>query len=602
MAFFHFFSQSAITLLVLTPTIVSVLGADTGWLRDAKYNVELLTDVSTVRRTPPNVEEVGNGVNLLLGKPANEATRNPSFQFGEPKDGHDMYIKQEGMTSISKGYGCKTHIEEKKNYWSSSSSTMESAYSGYSAGFEQAINVGVNLPVAPNIEASVETELRTAFSFSRSKETSAVETKASMGLTSSSIVDSRSKLYSVKVDFKNVVWGSYFLEEISNLTEDNILSFFFKYGTHLFKEAEFGYTCHQDIFFESGHESSSYSDFLKKGSSENFAAKGFTYEDLKNTVNGGSGTADEGFEFYVGSMQCDGNSKTHSCGLMNKNPDVVEDDPVIVGWEVIPMWKVDIPGLTNEAKAIMRSKFEAVMAEYIKCAERNCNGRGGCKTSKGLNEQVPIERFYDRAGSCICVGDNQGAKCNEPPPSKFRDSFKVARTNSGTTKINTPYFTHHSSGGISKVYSEHIDQYEDRTFQFTNVSFENPGYIVHKFESGWSVYGTKGKGNIDFNCGDDHMVTGIESRHYNGWQQDRKFNLECSRYQNYKWEDASLCKATKRNVIELVLDAKCSDFGHNYVMVGMKSSHLNGYDDRWFEFMCCPLKRILPKRPAKTLT
>ena len=78
------------------------------------------------------------------------------------------------------------------------------------------------------------------------------------------VVSSR-ELYSVYVDHDNVVWGSSFLEDISNLTEDNILKLFFEYGTHLFNIATFGYTCHQNVFFESGYESSSYNDFMKKG-------------------------------------------------------------------------------------------------------------------------------------------------------------------------------------------------------------------------------------------------------------------------------------------------------------------------------------------------
>ena len=70
----------------------------------------------------------------------------------------------------------------------------------------------------------------------------------------------------------------------------------------------------------------------------------------------------------------------------------------------------------------------------------------------------------------------------------------------------------------------------------------------------------------------------------------------------YKWEDSSLCEYTDINILDRTLDAKWSDFGLNYVSTGTKIQYSNGKEDRWFKFYCCPLKRIYPKRTAKTLT
>ena len=148
MAFFHVFSQSAVTLLVLTTTRVSVLGVDTGWLWDTKYNENVLIDASTVRIIPPNVENAGYGVNILLGKPANEDTCSQSFEFGKPKDGHNTYQQLEGMNAVKGGgVSCETKSEFRESYWSSSSSTMESTYAGSTHGFGMAIDLGINLPV-----------------------------------------------------------------------------------------------------------------------------------------------------------------------------------------------------------------------------------------------------------------------------------------------------------------------------------------------------------------------------------------------------------------------------------------------------------------------
>ena len=105
----------------------------------------------------------------------------------------------------------------------------------------------------------------------------------------------------------------------------------------------------------------------------------------------------------------------------------------------------------------------------------------------------------------------------------------------------------------------------------------------------------------DRRCGYNFIVTEIKSYHENR-PEDRKFKIRCTRYQYYKWDVDGSCEWTRATDTDNKFRVKCSDFGPNYVMTGMKSDYFEPHKDRWFQFRCCALKRTYPKLPAKTLT
>lgn len=145
------------------------------------------------------------------------------------------------------------------------------------------------------------------------------------------------------------------------------------------------------------------------------------------------------------------------------------------------------------------------------------------------------------------------------------------------------------------MLSQHSNHHEDRWFEFKKLNLQGSGSRIIK-KSGFNDYDR----SIDHTCDRDSVIVGIISHHHNH-AEDRKFDISCGAYQYYKWEDSSLCEWTKQNSLDGTLDAKCSNFGLNFAIAGMKSQHSNHHEDRWFQFFCCPLKRFYPKRPARKL-
>lgn len=81
---------------------------------------------------------------------------------------------------------------------------------------------------------------------------------------------------------------------------------------------------------------------------------------------------------------------------------------------------------------------------------------------------------------------------------------------------------------VTSVESHHNDRYEDRMWTYQCGSFD--GWVTDmSFWTDWVNHYDKA---FDFECGDQHVITGILSYHQNRYE-DRLFKFKCSRWREY---------------------------------------------------------------------
>jgi len=350
-----------------------------------------------------------------------------------------------------------------------------------------------------------------------------------------------------------------------------------------------GYVCFQNVYFQSGYEESEYKNFMSEGSTIDFESTGFKYGTNIDTTGGLTSEHTNSFDVHISSFECRGTARVRGCEAHDPSS---EGHPVIIGWKVVPVWDIDIPGLTSEKKQIMEEKFEEVMFEYVRCATQHCNGRGACKVKGGLDGNQPISNFCDKGVGCICFGEARGATCNIAPPSDQDASFTSLNYLAVTSLDGS--FTKQTEYGFSGVFSQHSNFHEDRNFRFMEVALDLADSEVSNIQI---LETTQYKGNNELECDEDGMVFKFESWHSNA---DRKFKVSCHTFTNYKWDKDKACEFTGKNSLDRDHDAKCSEYGSNYLIVGFKSSYSHHYGDRQYEFKCCPFVRHLsPKNLCK---
>lgn len=280
-----------------------------------------------------------------------------------------------------------------------------------------------------------------------------------------------------------------------------------------------------------------------------------------------------------------------------------KDKPVIVDWTLKPIWEMQVPGFTMNAKKAMKKTFQDVMKASVKCAEENCSGRGACapRDSKWTNisSVKNLEDLFDPS-KCFCIDGVEGAKCNRQP-----DMALTQKSTPTFVNVWDGYFAFRPKKALSGVASVHWNFVEDRAFKFKTtepVDARIANLVDEKITGIQNVFDHNSYVHCDTKNG--YFMTGVDSAHHNHFE-DRTFVYRCGRYDPVEWTiEQETCQAEGEGWTNFVnwfdnpFDFNCeTTAGSGYVLVGMQSYHHNSFEDRRFKFKCCKLDRApLPPR------
>ena len=86
-----------------------------------------------------------------------------------------------------------------------------------------------------------------------------------------------------------------------------------------------------------------------------------------------------------------------------------------------------------------------------------------------------------------------------------------------------------------------------------------------------------------FLCGSLKALNSMSSRHDNG-PEDRQYALACREVTDSNYPFAYCYWSGYVNSYQKTFDFSCAE---NFVMVGMQSTHDNGFEDRVWNYRCC---------------
>jgi len=132
---------------------------------------------------------------------------------------------------------------------------------------------------------------------------------------------------------------------------------------------------------------------------------------------------------------------------------------------------------------------------------------------------------------------------------------------------------------LTGMWSTHNNHHEDRRWRFYYGSASG----VQCFRQRWTSYMNSFDGNLDFTCGTNQALSGISSYHKNK-NEDRRWKFQCCKVKPYDLH--SEYTTSYINSWDGRLDFKC---GLNQVLVGVKSHHNNGREDRLWQARCATL-------------
>ncbi|CAL1547648.1 unnamed protein product [Lymnaea stagnalis] len=136
---------------------------------------------------------------------------------------------------------------------------------------------------------------------------------------------------------------------------------------------------------------------------------------------------------------------------------------------------------------------------------------------------------------------------------------------------------------FKSIESIQDNYYEDRVWNF---NCDVPPNGVNFTSCTWSGYRNEFDKPLDFQCGNDGIITGVESVNDN-YYEDRKWSFQCctaTGYVVHACEDTSFVNAYDQPLNYRVPDGK--------VLRGVHSVHDNYYDDRIYKFNICKLDPV----------
>ena len=231
------------------------------------------------------------------------------------------------------------------------------------------------------------------------------------------------KLYSVSNDFDNIkTWSSSLQADAIRLgmdpTDNDVLNFFMKWGTHGLAKGGFGERCESTIYMSGGADMSTYAAALNDNEI-NTALSWFQQEGSISTMSDVSGTFGGGlFHYSIRKRMCRGQLMQLSpcAGLMQT---FGFDKPYLLDWTYRALWNMDIPRLQQGAKNRMREVAFNIQAAGEECAFFHCNGNGACAPDLTSWENIGMfdgptqySQFWDST-RCFCYEGYLGNYCED---------------------------------------------------------------------------------------------------------------------------------------------------------------------------------------------
>lgn len=365
--------------------------------------VKNLRSAQGLNPTFPNIREMLYGVNVLRGEPPYEKRGTRKILNFDHTDNIDNIEHLD----VNRDHTCNGgSTESDVSYaYSEESFTQQTSSTAFGIGVEFELGV-------PGLTTSAQI----ALAFSKSKITGSLE-KSALKTTSYSFYSYGEKTsYTANLHWDLVPEEAYdpnFLSDCVGLGENpsdaDVAQFFNRYGTHGFKRATFGKRCTSLMTTETRSTKKEVETWATTDKSIElifFWFKSVTANKQEDTFDS---TEEYNFKYASSDNRCYG-KVTDNLGCESLHPIDKEEIPEILHWEYIPIWKMNIPGLTEGAENKMIQFMQSVSKEIESCGVKNCDSHGVCPVSGTVGAN-----FNDMIDSsiCICNESYEGISCME---------------------------------------------------------------------------------------------------------------------------------------------------------------------------------------------
>jgi len=365
--------------------------------------VKNLRSAQGLNPTFPNIREMLYGVNVLRGEPPYEKRGTRKILNFDHTDNIDN-IEHLDVNRDHTCTGGSTESDVSYAY-SEESFTQQTSSTAFGIGVEFELGV-------PGLTTSAQI----ALAFSKSKITGSLE-KSALKTTSYSFYSYGEKTsYTANLHWDLVPEEAYdpnFLSDCVGLGENpsdaDVAQFFNRYGTHGFKRATFGKRCTSLMTTETRSTKKEVETWATTDKSIELKFFWFHSERANKQEDTFDSTEEYNFEYASTDNRCYG-KVTDNLGCESLHPIDEEEIPEILHWEYIPIWKMNIPGLTEGAENKMIQFMQSVSKEIESCGVKNCDSHGVCPVSGTVGAN-----FNDMIDSsiCICNESYEGISCME---------------------------------------------------------------------------------------------------------------------------------------------------------------------------------------------
>jgi len=130
------------------------------------------------------------------------------------------------------------------------------------------------------------------------------------------------------------------------------------------------------------------------------------------------------------------------------------------------------------------------------------------------------------------------------------------------------------------IASVHDNDKEDRRFRVHWAQLYDGLKCTNRR---WSGYRNNWDQQLDYKCGGNSAISGLQSYHDNG-KEDRRFNIQCCDLSNNgEWRISDIYKTGYVNEFDKQVNYRC---GYMEVLVGLFSYHDNRFEDRRSKLYC----------------
>jgi Dermatopontin len=514
------------------------------------------------------------------------------------------YIFYDQFSDMSTTLSCATEEISKEVWWCTSSASLMSQVSKSSYGLDAIFDLGVFAVLPEGLGAYAGTTVRAALVFGNTKSSTTAFSEQNSGRTHSFDAHAQRSLYNVELDYDSIgTWTPAFMKacralSLSSRSTLDILEFFHQFGTHGLDKATFGQECTSTVYMEAGETLSTYYKFRSEQKTIDASLLWWTTSNSKTKSNELFTSELYGFEYSIANRRCHGELDTDStCGALMQGTG--KDSPAIIAWTYTPIWEMNVPFLSDEAKQDLRKVFIAIVDASVDCMESACSGNGACAPNidawnaierASLNaEGYNLAKLFD-GKRCFCLEDFQGPKCDIGRPIKVSlPAVQAKWANNWDGQVDF------SNGApLCGMQSEYNSWHKDRRFKFRTCQIDEKGtdFVLkagsqETFESWWNE-------PFLFLCDQDKVMTRLMSDSPTSFYQDRRWQATCTHFKNTR-TNSETCEgfdigAPGRgefdNTLKEFFDFKCPV---GKVLTGIYADHDTLAHDRKFKFRCCEM-------------